>query len=319
MDSNYRFDNLRAGIQYAGRQLAKIAYTPTQFVKIGHSIPHVDPMTRQKTDGSFDTTYNYFLSVATTPIVLLVIGLVSCIIFALLLLTRCCFRCMSCAPNEDDYLKRPYNGDRLAWANKTVKTRRIVFGFFVTFLLFALAADHALHWGNAELDSGVAVAISALTTLSTFFSSLYTDTTSLSSGFSGMSTGFGSFSTNCTGNSAVSSAISSLSSSLNSGASSTSILAGLLEPLPTYLNLGKTYLSDYMIDYRSIIVYILYAFIAGNIFLYALVVYFRQARLMKLLLFLTYFIVFILTIICCIEMIFVIFSETSALTPSRTS
>ena len=301
MDSTYRFDGMREGVKIMARQLAATAYSPSTFVKIGHQMPHVDPYTQTQTSGEFDTTQDYFLSVATTPIVLLALGLFSCIIFVLLLVTRCCFRCMSCAPNEDDYLKRPYNGDRLAWANKTVKTRRIVLGFFVAFLLLALAADHALHWGNAELDSGVSVAMTSLTTLSNFFSALYTDTQALSEGFGDMSEGVTALTT------ASCSYLSTLSATLESGETSTQTLADLLKPLPNYINKGNTYLTEYMIGYRTTVVYIFYAFIVVNLLLYSIVVYLRQTRMMKVLLFLTWWIVFLLTIICCIEMIFVIF------------
>jgi hypothetical protein len=62
-----------------------------------------------------------------------------------------------------------------------------------------------------------------------------------------------------------------------------------------------------MIGYRTTVVYIFYAFIVVNLLLYSIVVYLRQTRMMKVLLFLTWWIVFLLTIICCIEMIFVIF------------
>lgn len=154
-------------------------YSPSRYVNAAHNIPRFDYETFQVTgDNEFPTNTDdlvstdtmYTRGLITLPVWLIVLGIVSVVLMQLLIMFRCCFTCLKCAPNDEDVATEP---------EKVIKSRNRVFYGFWLFILIMLVADHALYLGNDELDKARDNLVSALTLLKNIFDDINTATLTL--------------------------------------------------------------------------------------------------------------------------------------------
>jgi hypothetical protein len=111
-------------------------------------IPHLD-YSLQPQSSSFNITLNrnfdlsneYIQSLITFPAILLALGILSLLIYSLVLLSQCCFTCSKSQPQEQDIIKR-FNGDRLQWANRLSYIKTSLLVTFSFFLIVAFFANH---------------------------------------------------------------------------------------------------------------------------------------------------------------------------------
>lgn len=82
------------------------------------------------------------------PILIMVLGIVSVVIFQIMLFFRCCCACMKCGPDT-------FNHNREGWQNKIVKRRRLLYRLFYVFVVTALISDQITLYGSSEIDGAV--------------------------------------------------------------------------------------------------------------------------------------------------------------------
>lgn len=110
---------------------------------------------------------NYIIGLITLPVLWIIIGVASIILFQFFITCRCLCRCLKCAPNEDDIASSP---------EKVIKSRnRMVWGFKL-FLLLMIAGDVLLYFGNTSFETGTANIIKSANLLKTIFLGLIVET-----------------------------------------------------------------------------------------------------------------------------------------------
>lgn len=280
-------------------------YKPSADVESAHNIPHVyrgaqvsDPQIGQP---DFRT---YVETLITTPIVFLVLGILSVLIYQFILFTRCCCKCSKWTPDQKDVDAKPYFGDRVKWAAKTVSRRRWYSAFFLFFVAFVFFSIHGLWLGYAKLKQGALSSISNIEDLKTIF----TTTTSAASAIQldGQSAydEINNLQLSCFGNQqSVKDSLLAFASGIKTAGSA---LYGLTKGIPDDLQIGQDYITMYMIDALRLAVAIYYAVIFFFGLIYILGAFCLKSRCaMWVSIGFTEIIVIILTIICVIEMILV--------------
>lgn len=154
-------------------------YKPTESVKTANNIPRFDYTSFSQIEandfpGEFDLSMPpsdpYIKGLATLPIILMVLGFVSIVLMQLILFLRCCCRCFTCAPHEDDIATNPV---------KVIKSRNRVFYGFWLFIVIMLISDHLLYFGDADLNSGKDNLVLSLQLLKDVFNDIKTATSTL--------------------------------------------------------------------------------------------------------------------------------------------
>jgi len=113
------------------------------------------------------TLKNYIIGLITLPVLWVIVGVASIILFQFFITCRCLCRCLKCAPNEDDIASSP---------EKVIRSRnRMVWGFKL-FLLLMIAGDILLYFGNSSFETGTANIITSANMLKTIFLGLIVET-----------------------------------------------------------------------------------------------------------------------------------------------
>ena len=163
-------------------------YSPNDAVKAAHKIPHVYSNGQYAPEkyqnfpnntaeifnagaGAITATTGWLPSLFTVPFILLALGLISIVFMDLAFLFRCCCRCLKCGVTED-----MVNNDPL----KVVKKRKFIWYWFLFWVAIVVLADHALFFGNADLDKAIDSGAKALGTLADLFSDIATTAADMS-------------------------------------------------------------------------------------------------------------------------------------------
>lgn len=279
-------------------------YEPSLDVQAANSIPHFvayptgDDTSAGYTSGEFyvnsedtDGTLNYLQSVFVLPIALLILGILSVIIFQIVLICRCCCRRWACC--------------------KVGETKASVTSNKITYVVFVVASFFLVHFiyiGNGLMNSGVSDTIVGFDSLSTLFTGISDVGTGCQtvgadilasnnavehqccSGACGYGTHFKDF------YDAVDAAANGIKTV---GASLYDTTSGI----PDKLDLASSYLTQYGQEAKSRVVYCFYAVIAFfNVLLLAAGLS-KNKCLLQTMIFFTEIIVIILTIVSTILMI----------------
>ena len=146
-------------ISWSG-QSAYADYIPSSSVKAAHNIPHLSMYLKLQssdfgiTTSSLTTSNTYVLSLLTLPAIILVAGLISLLIFGLIMVSRCCCTCSTHKPdvktmngkNDEEYSR---------WAQKVICTRITLLVFFSFFLILAFSGAQMGWYGSYHYNDGV--------------------------------------------------------------------------------------------------------------------------------------------------------------------
>ena len=155
------------------------SYTPNEAVVAAHNIPHVYANGQMATATSFNVSgllefstssiqegKGWLPGLFTVPFILLALGLISIVLMDLAFMFRCCCRCLKCGPTEEMIQTDPL---------KVVKKRKFIWYWFIFWVFITLIADHALFFGNADMDKAIDSGASALGRLAGLFKGIKYD------------------------------------------------------------------------------------------------------------------------------------------------
>lgn len=205
---------------------------------------------------------NYLIGLITLPILWIAAGVVSIILFQFFLTCRCLFKCLKCAPHEDDIASSP---------EKVIKSRnRMVWGFKL-FLLLMIAGDCLLYVGNNSFDTGASNIIKSARLLKNIFVGLVAQTKSMIVDTAAMETVTQLIqSGNCQGTSnygkgnlppAVGTSLSTLKSAF-------STILNLVENIPNLLDTVIDNTDKFGNTYRTMGLYALFGFVVAVAFIF---------------------------------------------------
>jgi len=214
-------------------------YSPNEAVKSAHKIPHVysngqmnsNPVfsadTSQFSSGAIQGSTGYFPSLFTVPFILLALGLISIFFMDLCFLLRCCCRCLKCGPTED-----MINTDPL----KVVKKRKFIWYWFLFWVAIVILADHALFFGNADLDKAIDSGASAMGKLAGMFGDIKNYMSTQGDAWTAYKTLATTAKNAAASGSVAESACKTLSDAAGLGASASTTISGLVGTLPDTIN-----------------------------------------------------------------------------------
>lgn len=155
------------------------SYTPNEAVVAAHNIPHVYANGQMATATSFNVSgllefstssiqegKGWLPGLFTVPFILLALGLISIVLMDLAFMFRCCCRCLKCGPTEEMIQTDPL---------KVVKKRKFIWYWFLFWVFITLIADHALFFGNADMDKAIDSGASSLGRLAGLFKGIKYD------------------------------------------------------------------------------------------------------------------------------------------------
>lgn len=232
---------------------------------------------------------DYAMSNMGFPILLLVLGLLSIIIFQFTLLCRCICRAWKCCQVDK-------SGPAL-FKNLIA---------FVVFIIIAIIADHMQYFGNNMLTVGVKNVISGINGMNTWFVGVGIITNKLFDSASGL--------VHLSSNSSVCSMIGGSEKDLFSGINMAGLamttaaggLNDIVVDVPSRLDTATDFLKAYAISRKDLVMYIFYGFILANLLLFVIAGLMRSKIFTQIMIFFAELIIFALTIICCIEMVIVV-------------
>lgn len=284
-------------------------YEPSQAVRAAHAIPHYYTNGQLYT-GNFNltnlstdpmATQGWLPTVFAWPIALLVLGLLAIIIMNVLWCFRCfswC-RCLKCAPSEETIEADPL---------KVVKSRKFVWYWFAFWIVVVLLADHAIFFGNADVDLAIDNGADSFGTLAGMFTNIGAATTDMKKQID-------------TYNAAAAYAgtckdpMTTVTSALGGPVGT---VADLVSSLPDTLNTLKGYLGQDAKDYKNRIMYVFYVFILAITLAFPVAaVTLRSKCAFYAIMTITWAIVVTLTVICAIIMIFVTVFGDFCMDPAR--
>lgn len=159
-------------------------YTPNLAVTNGHSIPHLvvsgGALVRGpdafSASGDLTSGQGYLAALLPFPIIITSIGLLSILLYQLLLCLRCCacFACLKNLPTEEQAANDPLT--------LVTRRRRLLLAYALA-ALFTLLALHALWLANKDLDDGIGLLGSSITSLNDIFRSMQGAGTSMQAAF----------------------------------------------------------------------------------------------------------------------------------------
>jgi len=214
-------------------------YSPNEAVKSAHTIPHVysngqmnsNPVfsadTSQFTASAIQGSTGYFPSLFTVPFILLALGLISIFFMDLCFLLRCCCRCLKCGPTED-----MINTDPL----KVVKKRKFIWYWFLFWVAIVILADHALFFGNADLDKAIDSGASAMGKLAGMFGDIKNYMSTQGDAWSAYKTLATNSHHNAASGSLAEGACAALMTASDAGGTASTTISGLVGTLPDTIN-----------------------------------------------------------------------------------
>ena len=245
-------------------------YTPNKDVLAAHKIPRFNYVSKAFTaDNNFvlSTSFadvslsantsamsSYLIGLVSLPVIIIIVGIVSIIIFQVLLIFRCCCRCLVCGPREDDIATAP---------EKVIKSRNRVVWSFKIFVFVMVVVNCLLFVGNngkTGFQTGITNIIKAVGQLSDIVTTMLGATSDMKSNVDALNIDVIGVlqQTSCAQQTAgmlasASSAFSSLSSALSS-------IVSMLSPLPDQMDSLVTSIKDYNKVYIKYETYALFAF-----------------------------------------------------------
>lgn len=297
-------------------------YSPSNEVKQAHNIPRIDYTKGGISEyDSFNFTstsevtgskgQNYLMGVVTLPIILIGLAVVSLFFFNFLICCRFCCKCLRCAPSEEDINEHP---------EKVVKARNRVIFFFFFFMFVCLFADHMIYYGNTQLDLGAYDLIDAADELNDVFYNLG-DSLDWTSGNSTLVNNQLDNSDCLKDTTYVSGDLATAKTDLQSGLTTLTdaigSLSDMIDPMPTQIDRLKDAIEQYMVVYKTYVLFCSYAAIVALMFLYTIGVVLQSECILVILILASEGIVLVMSILCGIMMIFITFTADICMDPTE--
>jgi hypothetical protein len=292
--------------------LATKDYEPTSDVKAAHMIPHFVVSAQSPegngADGDFYIRANdskgsadYFQSIIVFPIAILAIGILSVIVFQIVLICRCLCRRLTCC--KVDHTRRSLNINK--WS-------------LCGILLAAFFSIHFLYIGNSNINLGVEESMKGFDKLSLLFKDLSKVGVDLQKESNDLNTIVainGAARVNCCSNAqctgtGLDPSLDTLFDSLGSlgvimnGAGKG--LYDLTDSIPSKIDDANSAQETYLINNKNLIVYIMYAVITVILVCFLLAGLSKIKIMIQLVIAVNEIIIIALTIICPIVMIIVV-------------
>jgi hypothetical protein len=282
------------------------AYTPVGTVRAAHGIPHFDQgfnSVSNKFDvlddsGAINTTY--LLSCMSMPICIIVIGVLSLIIYQLVLCFRCC--CQHCCKHcvSKDHMVIP-DGDKSSFCWRMSRHRPVLMTLYWLSLIGALIANYCMYIGRVYVDRAYSSGYDSLTALAAVFNNALTATEGLFHSAGNMVNLLNS--QQCSA--VFSGSDDTASGQVNSFNSSADSIGGFIGSLPEKIEDARDQFASYQ-GTTDEVLYIYFAFIVFLILLNVLLTLCRSKAYLNFLIAFTELIVLTLTIIAGVEMIVVV-------------
>ncbi len=151
-------------------------YVPNYLVTMAHKIPHLTQQLSSSLepfpiDGfSLAGSTSYLTSIAIFPAIIIVAGVLSVIIFQLVLVSRfCCQKCCKCC---DDRKKREHEDPNCCFCWNISKNNPITIAFFYIFLVLAICANNLMFLGNNSMTTSIHDMGAALGSLANIFDNI---------------------------------------------------------------------------------------------------------------------------------------------------
>ena len=278
---------------------ANAAYEPSLAVKLAHSIPRIGASTsgEVQTDSTpfitIDDPLGYISTLLGFPILLLVVGLISVILFQIVLCCRCICKKWKCCQVSDKSYKANY------------------ICFFV-FIVIAIVADNMQYFGNTYLTLGVKEAMRGTLGISEVFVIL--------DGIAVMIGGHGGDIDElivaghigdedleyCNSSLGVNELFLNMQLSANILKNASVTLHEVMVEVPDKLSMASDNMELYAINQKDLVMYCFYGVILFNLILLIIAGAVRSKVFTQIMIALAEIIVFLLTIICCVEMVIVV-------------
>lgn len=285
-------------------------YTPSEAVKSANGIPHVyqdgsmnsNPKFSMAVTPSAETltgNSGYFPSLFTVPVILLALGLIALLFMNICFVLRCCCRCLKCGPTEDMIATDPL---------KVVKKRKFIWYWFLFWVFIVLLADHALFFGNADMDKAIDSGSSTFGLLKGLFVDIAGQTTSMSSYLADYKDAVSYSGPSCQ---------PVLTTAADAASSGATTMNGLVSGLPNQIGNLQGYLGSDAKAYKNNIIWVLYAVIAVLVLLYPITAWFLHSKcIFYILMFVSQLVVLVYTFLCAILMFLVMFLGDFCMDPS---
>lgn len=291
-------------------------YHPNIAVRGAHHIPR---LTTHLTSGSNTfilSNKTYYEDLIVFPVIILILGMLSVIIYMLLMLFRCCCTCLRCVPMSSRINDiESYNDEEyIVWSRQITKSRVNLIIFSSILMIILVIANHIQFQGNAYLNTGTKQAADSLSTLANYFNSIATSSSDMSTQSNAISSYITSAEPSCLY--IVESGVdyNQYTDSISSAATSIhSIASKLPSKLSNYHDL-VLYYGGYV---KDLVVYILYAVVMIPILLHLIGLYFRSKIFNQIAIFISVLLVIAFTIICPIEMIILELLGDICINPSK--
>ena len=226
-------------------------YSPNRFVRAGHNIPHLSK-TLGSESNNFDTINDdwtsYIYSVTVFPAIFVAAGILSLLIYQLVLCFRCC-----CCRNANLH-PQPDQQSIFCWT--VTKKNPLIFSCFYIFAVFAMCANLCVLISNYYFSNMIDEGKSSMTTLETIFTDISDYGDSLSS--------VGSTSQTTMNNATCSVYYSSYTSIVSSFISDATDITDTVGTFPDTIESAKDDFSKYT-GYISEVLYIYLGVIGGVI------------------------------------------------------
>jgi hypothetical protein len=264
----------------AERKLAEYSnpndkYEPTSNVKNGHAISGKD----------FSTNTEYFTAVLISPVALCVTGILSIILLNLFLCCRKCFKCLRCDPN-DHHTEFSHKDDSAEKRAAYINHQKFVIFIIEMVLCFCvMLADMLCYYGYGYIVSGGKDLLDALDMMKKILDDALAGANTMAGAGTNMHIHLSAAkSTSCpppsepAASPAHQAVIDGYPVALNAAtAISTSMdtVKELIGNLLSYCEDGKEYVSNYLIAYADVFVFLVWSFAFVSVILF---VVFRVCR-----------------------------------------
>ena len=226
------------------------------------------------------------------PILIMVLGIVSVVLFQIMLFFRCCCSCMKCGPDT-------FNHNKDGWQTKIVRRRKLLFRLFYLFVIAALISDQITLFGSGEIDYAVEntqrailnlrdITSTSIASVSTINQTKYLiDAEYATSACYGGAYDFTLMRLNLT-NAPIESFIS------------------MTDNFPDTLTDAEETLGDWGVDKKNSVVYVFYVFILLICFLFFISPLMQLKKLLQLCILISEIVIVALSIVFAIEMILLV-------------
>jgi hypothetical protein len=273
-------------------------YTPNELVRAGYHIPHLtnqlgaSPLTFESVTDDPET---YVMSILVFPILLVVVGVVSILIYQLVLMCKCCCKC--CCKKE--VIPQVDHGGM--FISTITKNNPVTMSFFFIFIVFATIANFCVFKSNGYFSNSIEQSVNAMEDLASIFTDIKGVGTSLVN--VGLEMNSTLRSTNC---SDVDSLFGdSVNTEINSFIYYSDMVVSTVGGFPSTINDAKDTFNNYA-QKKNLVVYIYFAVICGVIFLLFQSACCRSKIYLNFTILLTEIVVLTLTIVAGAELIVVV-------------